>query len=98
VYAFTFIGGVFADKILGFQKSLFWGALLMIVGGFIIAVQSPGGTVLHRHLLLHHRHGLLQAQHQHHGGQLYHTNDSRRDAGFGLFYAGINIGALLGGT
>src|ERR1700710_1982769 len=29
VYAFTFIGGLFADKILGFRKSLFWGGLLM---------------------------------------------------------------------
>ena len=30
VYAFTFIGGLFADKILGFKKSLLWGGLLMI--------------------------------------------------------------------
>jgi dipeptide/tripeptide permease len=67
VYAFTFLGGVFADKILGFQKSLFWGALLMIVGGFTIAF-GPEGALLHRHLLQHHRHGFLQAEHQHHGG------------------------------
>ncbi|HNA42771.1 MAG TPA: hypothetical protein PLP81_11790, partial [Saprospiraceae bacterium] len=32
VYAFTFIGGLFADQILGFKKSLFWGGLLMIAG------------------------------------------------------------------
>src|SRR5690606_11279137 len=31
VYAFTFIGGLFADKILGFKKSLFWGGILMII-------------------------------------------------------------------
>ena len=37
VYAFTFIGGLFADKILGFRKSLFWGGLLMIVGRLILA-------------------------------------------------------------
>ena len=37
VYAFTFIGGLFADKILGFKRSLFWGAILMIIGGFTIA-------------------------------------------------------------
>ena len=37
VYAFTFIGGLFADKILGFKKSLFWGGSLMIVGSFILA-------------------------------------------------------------
>ena len=30
-------------------------------------------------------------------GTLYKANDSRRDAGFSLFYSGINIGALLGG-
>ena len=37
VYAFTFIGGLFADKILGFRKSLFWGGLLMIAGSCILA-------------------------------------------------------------
>jgi POT family proton-dependent oligopeptide transporter len=37
VYAFTFVGGLFADKILGFRKSLFWGGLLMIVGSLILA-------------------------------------------------------------
>ena len=37
VYAFTFIGGLFADKILGFKKSLFWGGALMIVGSSILA-------------------------------------------------------------
>ena len=38
VYAFTFIGGLFADKILGLRRSLFWGGLLMIVGSVILAV------------------------------------------------------------
>jgi POT family proton-dependent oligopeptide transporter len=96
VYAFTFIGGVFADKILGFQKSLFWGALLMIVGGLVVAMSpqeffyigicfSIIGT------------GFFKPNISTMVGQLYHTNDSRRDAGFSLFYAGINVGALLGG-
>jgi len=34
IYIFTFVGGFFADKILGFRKSLFWGGTLMAVGGF----------------------------------------------------------------
>lgn len=38
VYAFTFIGGLFADKILGLRKSLFWGGILMIIGSVILAV------------------------------------------------------------
>lgn len=96
VYAFTFLGGVFADKILGFQKSLFWGALLMIVGGFTIAAAPKEffyigicfniiGT------------GFFKPNISTMVGQLYHEGDARRDAGFGLFYMGINIGAFLGG-
>ena len=38
VYAFTFVGGLFADKILGFRRSLTWGGLLMIIGSLILAV------------------------------------------------------------
>ena len=38
VYAFTFIGGMFADKILGYRRSLFWGGILMIVGSIVLAV------------------------------------------------------------
>ncbi len=38
VYAFTFVGGLFADKILGFRKSLFWGGSLMIVGSILLAI------------------------------------------------------------
>lgn len=37
IYAFAFIGGLFADKILGFRKSLFFGGILMVLGNFIIA-------------------------------------------------------------
>ena len=38
VYAFPFIGGLFADKILGLRKSLFWGGLLMIIGSVILSL------------------------------------------------------------
>ncbi len=96
VYAFTFIGGLFADKILGFRKSLFWGAILMVAGGFIIAASpeqffyigicfSIVGT------------GFFKPNISSMVGQLYKDGDSRRDAGFSLFYAGINLGATLGG-
>jgi POT family proton-dependent oligopeptide transporter len=39
VYAFTFVGGLLADRILGYRKSLFWGGLLMIVGSIILAIE-----------------------------------------------------------
>ncbi|MFO0940928.1 MAG: peptide MFS transporter [Pirellulales bacterium] len=96
VYAFTFIGGLFADKILGLRKSLVWGAILMIIGGFTIAISpeklfylgicfSIVGT------------GFFKPNVSSMVGQLYKEGDSRRDAGFSLFYAGINLGAMLGG-
>ncbi|OYU82929.1 MAG: MFS transporter [Flavobacterium sp. BFFFF2] len=96
VYAFTFIGGLFADKLLGFRKSLFWGGLLMIAGSVILAIDPvvfffPGisftivGT------------GFFKPNISSMVGQLYAEDDPRRDAGFSLFYAGVNLGALIGG-
>ncbi|ULT27192.1 hypothetical protein KUH03_10760 [Sphingobacterium sp. E70] len=52
VYAFTFIGGLFADKILGFRKSLFWGGILMIVGSLFLAADPHQYFFLVSHLLL----------------------------------------------
>src|ERR1700743_1477898 len=37
VYALAFVGGLFADKVLGFRKSIFWGGALMIAGSFMLA-------------------------------------------------------------
>ncbi len=96
VYAFTFIGGLFADKILGFRKSLFWGGLLMITGSLILATDP------HRFFFLGISFtvigtGFFKPNISTMVGQLYHKGDVRRDAGFSLFYSGINIGALLGG-
>jgi dipeptide/tripeptide permease len=50
VYAFTFIGGIFADKVLGFKKSPF-GASVMILGNLIIAF-SPHFSIWELHLQL----------------------------------------------
>ncbi len=96
VYAFTFIGGVFADKILGFQKSLVWGALLMILGGLVIAF-APNELFYIGTSFSIIGTGFFKPNISTMVGQLYHDTDSRRDAGFSLFYAGINLGALLGG-
>jgi POT family proton-dependent oligopeptide transporter len=96
VYAFTFIGGLFADKILGFQKSLFWGATLMIAGGFTIAF-SPQDLFYVGTCFSIIGTGFFKPNISTMVGLLYKEDDPRRDAGFGLFYAGINLGALLGG-
>ena len=96
VYAFTFIGGLFADKILGFRKSLFWGGLLMIVGSCILAANPKEFFFLGISFTIIGT-GFFKPNISTMVGSLYKTGDVRRDAGFSLFYSGINIGALLGG-
>ncbi len=96
VYAFTFIGGLFADKILGFRKSLFWGGILMIVGSLILAADPHKFFFLGIAFTVVGT-GFFKPNISSMVGQLYKPNDSRADAGFSLFYAGINLGALLGG-
>ena len=96
VYAFTFIGGLFADKVLGFKKSLFWGGLLMIIGSFILAF-SPQDLFFFGISFTIIGTGFFKPNISTMVGALYKEGDVRRDAGFGLFYTGINIGALLGG-
>ena len=96
VYAFTFIGGLFADKILGLRKSLFWGGMLMIVGSVILSLDPKnfffiglGFTIVGT--------GFFKPNISSMVGQLYKGNDPRRDAGFSFFYMGVNLGALIGG-
>lgn len=96
VYAFTFIGGLFADKILGFRKSLFWGGLLMIVGSLILALNPREFFFLGIAFSIIGT-GFFKPNISSMVGALYRPDDTRTDAGFSLFYAGINLGALLGG-
>lgn len=96
VYAFTFIGGLFADKILGFRKSLFWGGLMMIVGSAILAANPREFFFLGISFTIIGT-GFFKPNISTMVGYLYKSGDSRTDAGFSLFYAGINLGALLGG-
>ncbi len=96
VYAFTFIGGLFADKILGFRKSLFWGGLLMITGSCILATNPHDFFFLGISFTIIGT-GFFKPNISTMVGSLYKKGDGRTDAGFSLFYSGINIGALAGG-
>ena len=97
VYAFTFIGGIFADKILGYKKSLTFGAIIMILGNLLIAASPKDFFFLGISLSIIGT-GFFKPNISSMVGDLYKEGDPRRDAGFGLFYSGINIGALLGGA
>src|SRR5690606_14989770 len=96
VYAFTFMGGIVADKVLGFNKSLIFGALIMIAGSTLIAI-SPNHFFYIGISLSIIGTGFFKPNISSMVGQLYKPTDTRRDAGFSMFYAGINIGSFLGG-
>nr|WP_258929568.1 oligopeptide:H+ symporter [Flavobacterium davisii] len=97
VYAFTFIGGIFADKILGFKKSLFFGGIVMILGNLLIAF-APQQMFYYGIAFSIIGTGFFKPNISSMVGALYDEKDPRRDAGYGMFYAGINIGGLLGGA
>src|SRR5690606_24926453 len=80
----------------GFKKSLFWGGFLMIVGSVILSI-SPKELFFIGISFTVVGTGFFKPNISTMVGDLYADGDNRRDAGFGLFYTGINIGALFGG-
>lgn len=96
VYAFTFIGGIFADKILGFKKALVFGGIIMILGNLLIAF-SPKDMFYFGIVFSIIGTGFFKPNISSMVGELYTRDDNRRDAGYSLFYAGINIGGFFGG-
>ena len=96
IYAMAFVGGLFADKLFGFRKSIFWGGSLMAIGTFLMAVHGSFAFYSGVSILIV-GNGFFKPNISTMVGALYKDDDPRRDAGFSLFYSGINIGALLSG-
>jgi proton-dependent oligopeptide transporter, POT family len=114
VYAMPVIGGLIADRYLGFRKAITFGAILLVCGHFGMAFEGPvastvvldGQTEVQRdgfytqvfYLSLAFivvGVGFLKANISTIVGQLYGIDDPRRDAGFTIFYMGINVGAFV---
>jgi POT family proton-dependent oligopeptide transporter len=94
VYAGAIFGGYVADKLIGHQRSILLGALIMSVGLFTIAI--PNETVFHIGLAtIIVGNGLFKPIISTLVGRLYAQSDERRDSGFTIFYMGINLGALV---
>jgi POT family proton-dependent oligopeptide transporter len=93
VYLFSLPGGWVADRIIGQQRAVLLGGILIAGGNFCLA--SPSMTAFYSGLaLLIFGTGLLKPNVSTIVGQLYRTGDNRRDAGFSIFYMGINLGAF----
>ncbi|HZV37440.1 MAG TPA: oligopeptide:H+ symporter [Pseudoxanthomonas sp.] len=94
VYAAAIFGGYVADRILGYQRSILLGAVIMAAGLFMIAY--PDETVFRVGLAtVIAGNGLFKPNISTMVGKLYAPEDQRRDSGFTLFYMGINLGAMI---
>src|SRR5688572_24863489 len=94
VYAAAIFGGYIADKVLGYQRSILLGAVIMAAGLFMISM--PDETIFKVGLAtIISGNGLFKPNISTMVGKLYSTGDGRRDAGFTIFYMGINLGGSL---
>ncbi|MFE5089604.1 MULTISPECIES: peptide MFS transporter [unclassified Streptomyces] len=95
VYLVSVAGGWLADRILGSYRAVLYGGILIACGHYAMAVPTDVMTWTGLGLISAGT-GLLKPNVATMVGKLYRTEDERRDAGFALYYMGINIGAFLG--
>lgn len=109
VYAMPLLGGMLADRYLGMRKAVILGGVLLVLGHIGMAfeghqAQMVNGATVRDDFALQIFYlslaliitgvGFLKPNISTIVGRLYSDNDPRRDSGFSLFYAGINLGAL----
>jgi POT family proton-dependent oligopeptide transporter len=92
VYLTPILGGYLADRWLGQRRAVLTGAMLMAMGHFAMAFEPLLEVALG---LLISGNGFFKPNISTVVGQLYPQNDPRRDAGFTVFYMGINLGAFF---
>jgi POT family proton-dependent oligopeptide transporter len=110
VYCIPVIGGLLADRYLGMRKAVIFGGLLLCLGHLGMAFEGDAATVANGVTIRDEASlsifyislaliimgvGFLKPNISTIVGKLYATHDARRDSGFSLFYAGINLGALF---
>jgi proton-dependent oligopeptide transporter, POT family len=91
----TIGGGLVADWLLGQYRSVFLGAILITLGHFTLAFHALPFFYTGLILIVIGT-GLLKPNASTLVGSLYDANDPRRDAGFSIFYMGVNLGAASG--
>ncbi len=95
VYALALPGGWIADRLVGQKKAVLYGGILIACGHYAMAVPTIATFYAGLFLIVLGT-GLLKPNVSAIVGDLYEDKGARRDAGFSIFYMGINIGAALG--
>jgi POT family proton-dependent oligopeptide transporter len=96
VYVMSIPGGILADKFLGQKKAVILGAILLVIGHSVLAVEAMWAFYTGLAFIILGV-GCLKPNISTMVGGLYKKGDVRRDKGFTIFYIGINIGAFLSG-
>src|SRR3989442_6468559 len=94
VYLMSLPGGWIADRLIGQRRAVLYGGILIACGHFSMAFPSLTTFYLGLTLIVLGT-GLLKGNVAVIVGRLYAPNDVRRDAGFSIFYMGINLGAFI---
>ena len=95
VYFLAVPGGWLADNLLGHQRAVLYGAIIIALGHLTLAVPIESGLFFGLGLVAIGT-GLLKSNISTIVGKLYADDDPRRDAGFTIFYMSINIGSMVG--
>ncbi len=101
VYLFPVIGGLVADKLLGFKRTIIWGGILMALGHFTLALQGIENLEGNMPFffaalsLIIVGNGFFKPNISSFLGKFYETDDPRKDGAFSIFYMGVNIGSFL---
>lgn len=96
VYLSTVLGGWVADRVLGMERTVFYGGVVVMAGHIALAVMPGMAGVGFGLVLVALGSGALKANASSLLGTLYDKGDPRADGGFTLFYLGINLGAFVG--
>src|SRR5947208_15939544 len=95
VWAAAIVGGLIADRLLGQYRSVLIGGIVIALGHFTLAFKALPFFYTGLALIVAGT-GLLKPNVSTLVGSLYEPGDTRRDAGFSIFYMGINLGAFIG--
>jgi proton-dependent oligopeptide transporter, POT family len=95
VYVVALPGGWIADHLLGLRRAVFWGGTVIALGHFTLAIPNVFAFYTGLSLIVIGT-GLLKPNISAIVGDLYPEGGARRDAGFSIYYMGINVGGFLG--
>lgn len=96
VYLSTILGAWLADRMFGSERVLFVSAIVIMCGHLALALLPGFSGIIVGLIMVAIGSGGLKANATSVVGTLYSTDDPRRDAGFSIFYLGINLGGFLG--